>query len=220
MSKQDFFNWDPVHFALCPLGSLSTWTLSSSESGHMTLSPPRVVSTIGSVNSGICSRLVLSTWDSGPNGCLSTLILTTPESGYMTFCPRRIVSTKGFVNSGFCLGLLLSTWASVYLGVYLLRFCPLADLSTWHSAAVGLCPLLVLSTLDFAHVWFCLLGSQSTFVVVYLNSVYLGSLATWHSAHVGSCLLLVLSNGEFVHLGLCLLWFCPLESLFTKLTLN
>ena len=174
MSKQDFFNWDPVYFALCPLGSLSTWTLSTSESGHMTFSPPRVVSTIGSVISGFCSRLVLSTWDSGPTGCLTTLILTTPESGYMTFCPRRIVSTKGFVNSGFCLGLLLSTWASVHLGVYLLGFCPLEGLSTWHSAAVRLCPLLVLWTLDFAPVWFCLLGSEYTWVVVYFESAYLG----------------------------------------------
>ena len=158
MSKQDFFNWDPVHFALCPLGSLSTWTLSSSESGHMTLSPPRVVSTIGSVNSGICSRLVLSTWDSGPNGCLSTLILTTPESGYMTFCPRRIVSTKGFVNSGFCLGLLL-----YILGVLPHDILPMyVRVYYWES---------VLSTLDCAHFWFCLMGSLSTWDFVYFDSV-------------------------------------------------
>ena len=210
MSKQDVFNWDPVYFALCPLGSLSTWTWSTSESGHMTFSPRRVVSTICYVNSGFCSRLVLYPCDSGPTGCLSTLILSTRESGHMTFCPRRIVSTKGFVNSGFCLGLLLWTWASVYLGVYLLGFCPLAGLSTWHSAAVRLCPLLVLSTLGSAHVCFCLLGSQSTLVVVYLNSVYLGSLATWNSAHVGSCLLLVLSTLVCAHF-----WFCLMGSFFT-----
>ena len=170
MSKQDFFNWDPVYFALCPLGSLSTWTWSTLESGHVTFSPRRVVSTIGYVNSGFCSRLVLSPWDSGPTGCLSTLILSTRESGHMTFCPRRIVSTKGFVNSGFCLGLLLSTWASVHLGVHLLWICPLAGLSTWHSAAVRLYPLLILSTFGSAQVLFFLLRSQPSLMFVYLES--------------------------------------------------
>ena len=181
MSKQDFFNWDPVYFALCPLGSLSTLTLYTLESGHMTFSPRRVVSTIGSVNSGFCSRLVLSTWNSGPTGCLSTLIQSTWESGHMTFCPLRIVSTKGFVNSGYCLGLLLSTWASVHLGVYLLGFCPLAglfkigplgSLATWHSSHVGLFPLLFLSTLDCAQFWFCLLGSPFNWDFIYFASVH------------------------------------------------
>ena len=64
MSIQDFFNLNHVYLALCPLGSLSTWTLSTSQSGHMTFCPCRIVSTIGSVNSCLCSLLDPSTWES------------------------------------------------------------------------------------------------------------------------------------------------------------
>ena len=108
-----------VYLWVGPTGCLSTCILSTLESGHMTFLPRRIVPTIGSVNSGFYSHLVLSTW-----------ILSSREYGNMTFCPRRIVSTKGFVNSGFCLRLLRSIWESLHLEVYLLGFCPLESLAT------------------------------------------------------------------------------------------
>ena len=123
----------------------------------------------------------------------------------MKFCPSGIVSIICSVNSAFCSRLALSTWDSVQLGVCLLGFSPLASLATWHSAHVGLLPLLVLSTLLSAHVWFCLLGSLSNWVLVYLNSVHLGSLATWHSAQVELFPLLVLSTLDSAHVWLILL---------------
>ena len=156
----------------------------------MTFCPCRIVSTIGSVNSGLCSRLVLSSSKSVQLGvCLLEFYLTW-ESGYMTFCPRRIVSTISSMNSGFYLRLVLSTldyvhkglflfeimstWHSVHLGVWLRWFCLLASLATRHSAHVGLCLLLILSTMGSAHVWLCLLWSQSILVVFYFESVNLG----------------------------------------------
>ena len=92
----------------------------------------------------------------------------------MTFCPHRIVSTLGFGNSGFFSRVLLTSWESVHLGVCLLGICPLESLSTRNSSHVGLCPLLVLSTLDFANCWFSLIGSPSNWMFVYLDSVHLG----------------------------------------------
>ena len=107
----------------------------------MTYSPCRIVSTIGSVNSGFCSRFVLPTWD----------------------C----------VHKGLFLFEIMPTWHSVHLRVWLLGFCSLVSLATRHSARLGLLSLLVLSALDSAHAWFCLLGGQSTWVNVYLESVHL-----------------------------------------------
>ena len=108
----------------------------------------------------------------------------------MTFCPYRIVSTAGSINFGFCSRFVLSTWEyfhkglflfeimsiwhSVPLGVCLLSSCPLGSLATRHSAHVGLSLLMVLSTLDCANFWFCLLGSPSNRVFGYLDSVHLG----------------------------------------------
>ena len=66
---------------------------------------------------------------------------------------------------------------------------------------------MILSTLGSAHVRFCLLGTQSNWVLVYLNSIYLGSLATRHSAQVGLCILLIQST-----LGSAHLWFLLLGS--------
>ena len=61
---QDSSNWDLVHFALRPVGSLSTLTLSILESGYMRFCPCRIVPTIDFVNSGFFSHMVLSTWKS------------------------------------------------------------------------------------------------------------------------------------------------------------
>ena len=196
------YSWHSVHMGVwllgfCTLGSLPIWQLV-----HKILSPRLALSNL--------VRLTLSSlllWIC-PTRCLSSWILSTLESGHMTFSPRRIVSTIGYVNSGFCSRLALSTWDSVQLGVCLLGFCPLANLATWHSAHVGLLPLLVLTTLLSAHGWFCLLGSLSNWVFVYLSSVHLGSLATWHSAKVGLCPLLILSTLDSAHI-----WFCLLRSL-------
>ena len=127
ISIQDFFfNWDLVHFALCLVGSLTIWTP--------------------------------STWG----------------FGHVTFCPHRIVSTIGSVNSGICSCWVLSSWKSVQLGVWLLGIRVLGSLAAWHSAHVGMCPLLVLSTLNFAHVWSSLLVILSNWVFVYLDFFPLG----------------------------------------------
>ena len=105
------------------------------------------------------------------------------------------------------------TICSVYLGVS-----PPGWVSTRNQFTCGschmticpsrMCPLLVRSTLLSLHVWFCLLGSLSNWVFVYLNSVHLEGLATWHSSHVGLCPLLILSTLLSAHV-----WFCLLGSL-------
>ena len=82
----------------------------------------------------------------------------------------------------------MPTWHSFHLGVWLLGFCPLGSPATRDCAHQGLCSLLVLSNLDSAHVLVRLFGSQSNWVLVYLNSVYLGSLQhdilpTWDCVH-------------------------------------
>ena len=130
-----------VHLGVSSSGGLSTWILSTWESGHITICPRRIVSTMGSINSGYYSRLVLSTWD--------------------------------YVHKGHFLFEIMPTWHSVHLRVWLLGSCPLVSLATRHSARLGLLSLLVLSALDSAHAWFCLLGGQSTWVNVYLESVHL-----------------------------------------------
>ena len=91
-----------VYLGFCPTGCLPTWILSTSESGHMTFCPCRIVSTIGSVNSAFRSCLVLTSLESVQlEGCLLEFCLLW-ESGHMTFSPNRIVSTIGSVNSGLC----------------------------------------------------------------------------------------------------------------------
>ena len=89
----------------------------------------------------------------------------------MTFSPRRIVSTLGSVQTGFRSLFVPSIWESVLLGVCLLWVCPLGSLASWHSAFVGFCPLLVLSTLDCAHFLFRLLGSLSTCDFIFFDSL-------------------------------------------------
>ena len=170
-------------------GWLFTWSLSSWELSNMTFCSSCCVSTNGSVNLGFCSDLVLSTWDyvhegifllrSCTLGILFTWVFDYLDSVHLGVCPHDNQSTKFSacdkvfqISSGS--PLVLSLFESVQLGVYLPGFCTLWSLATWHSFQVGLCPLLVLSTLDCAHFWFCLLGSQSTWVVVYLESVHLG----------------------------------------------
>ena len=76
-----------------PTWCLSSWILSTLESGHMTVSPSRIVSTIGSVKSGLCSLLVLSTWESVHlGGCLHGISslgsLATWQSVHKVLCPR------------------------------------------------------------------------------------------------------------------------------------
>ena len=100
-------------------------------------------------------------------------------------------------------------FGTVYLGV-----CRPGTLST-----------LIPSTLDAAHVWFNLTGSQSTWVFAFLilstrKSVHMTNfklriVSTASSVQSGLCSLLVLSTRESVHLGVCLLGICPLGSLAT-----
>ena len=92
----------------------------------------------------------------------------------MTFYQNRIFSIIGSVNSGFYSRLFLSTWESGFQGVYDFGIYLIGSLVTSNSAHMGFCPLRILSTLDSALVCFCLLGSLSTWVFLYLDSVHLG----------------------------------------------
>ena len=103
-----FSNRDPVHFALGPLGSLSTWALSIRGSGYMTFCPSRIVSTIDSINSGFCSRLVLSSWKSvqlgvcHPGFC-PLWSLAIWHSLQIGLCPLLVLSTLDCAHFRFCL---------------------------------------------------------------------------------------------------------------------
>ena len=143
-------------------GWMSTWNVSTWESGHMTFLPDRIVSSIGSVNSRLCSLLVLSTWESVHLRLYLLWFcplddLSTCHVAHVGLCPLLVLSALDSAHPWFCLLGSLSNWVFVYLNSVHLR-----SLATWHSAHVGLCPLLILSTLGSAHVWFRLLGSQST----------------------------------------------------------
>ena len=137
----------------------------------MTFFPRWCVSTHGSVNSGFCSRLVLSTWDSVHLGVCLLGFCPLGSLATWHYAPSRIVSTIDSVNSGFCQRMDLSTWESVHPGGCLLGISSFGNLATWHSAHVGLCLLLVQSTLDCAHFWFCLPRSPSTWDFIYSDSV-------------------------------------------------
>ena len=196
---------------ICQLGSLATW-----HSAHVGLCPLLVLSTVGSAHVWLILCGILSTW-----------VFNYLDSVHLGVCPYDSQSTKLSsrdmvfqISSGS--PLVLSLFEPVQLGVCLPGFCPLWSLATWHSLQAGLCPLLVLSNLDCAHFWFCLLGCQSTWVVVYMESVHSGvwlhdSESTKFSAHdkvfqisLGSPL--ALSFCESVQLGVCLPGFCPLWS--------
>ena len=126
-----------------------------------------------------------------PYGTLSSLILSAQKSVHMTFCPRRIVFTIGSVNSGFCPRWVLSSWKSVQPGAWLLGIRLLGSLAAWHSAHVGLCPLMVLSTPDSAYIWFCQLGIMFMKVFFYLRSCTLGNLSNWVLDYLDSVQLIV-----------------------------
>ena len=149
--------WALSFFWVCPTWCLSSWFLSTLESGHMTFSPNRIVSTICSVNSAFCSRLAYSTWDSIYLGVFLLGIcplesLATWHSAHVAVCPLMVLSTLDSAHVWFCLLRSLCNWVFVYLNsIYL------GSLATWHSAHLGLCQLLYRWTLDSTYVWFYLL---------------------------------------------------------------
>ena len=166
---------------VCPLESSATW-----HSAHVGVCPLMVLSTLDSAQIWFCLLWILFMNEyfylrSCTLGILFTWVFDYLDSVHLGVYPYDSQSTKFCardkvlqISSGS--PLVLSLFESVQHGVCLPGFCPLWSLTTWQSAQVGLCPLLVLSTLDCAHFWFCLLGSQSTWVVVYLESVHLGVL--------------------------------------------
>ena len=118
--------------------------------------------TCGSVNLGV-----------NPPGWLSTWNRSTLESINMTVSPHRSLPAIRSFQSGL-VHLLFRLFVLVQLSVCLVGFCLLWSLATWHSFHVGLFPLLVLSTLECSHFWFCLHGSPSIWVYVYFQSVHMG----------------------------------------------
>ena len=183
-SRLAYSTWDSIYLGVgllgvCPLESLATW-----HSAHVGVCPLMVLSTLDSAHIWFCLLGIMFMKEyfylrSCTLGILFTWVFDYLDSVHLGVCPHDSRSTKLSawdkvfqISSGS--PLVLSLFESVQLGVYLPGFCTLWSLATWHSFQVGLCPLLVLSTLDCAHFWFCLLGSQSTWVVVYLESVHLG----------------------------------------------
>ena len=96
----------------------------------MTFCQLRFASTIGSVNSGFGSRLVVFSSKFVKLGVVSLGFSLSWESGNMIFCPRKIVSNIVSVNSGFCSRLVLSTMEWVHLGFCHLGIFPLGSLAT------------------------------------------------------------------------------------------
>ena len=145
MFIRDFF-----YLRSCPLGILFIWVFGYLDSVLLgvwpkDIRPSRIVLNIGSVNSGFCSRFVLSTW-----------ILSTWEFGHMTFsyvglCPLNVLST---LDSAYvCFGPFesLFTWAfSTWI------------LSTWESGHMTFCPHRIVSTIGSVNSRFCSVLVQST----------------------------------------------------------
>ena len=112
-----------IYLGVCPPGCLSTWNLSTRQSGYMTFSSRRIVFTYGSVNTGLSLGVVLFTWDyvhlglcllgSCPLGSLAKL-----HSAHVRLCSLLFLSTLDSANFG-----------SLYLGV-----CPPGFLFTWNLA--------------------------------------------------------------------------------------
>ena len=184
-----------ARFWFCLVGSPSTWDFMYFDSVHSKVCPHDELLTKECVNSWFCLFCILLTFASVylglcPFVCLSTWNRSIWKHVHMIFCQLKIVSTISCVNSELCSFLVLSTWDYVHTGLLLIgilstlhsvhlvlnRFwiCLLGSLAKWHFAHVGLYPLLVLSTLGSAKVRFGLLGSQSSWVFVYLESVHLG----------------------------------------------
>ena len=177
-----YSTWDSIYLGVCllgvcPLESLATW-----HSAHVGVCPLMVLPTLDSAQIWFCLLGIMFMKEyfylrSCTLGILFTWVFDYYDSVHLGVWPHDSQSTKFSawdkvfqISSGS--PLVLSLFESVQLGVYLPGFCTLWILATWHSFQVGLCPLLVLPTLDSAHFWFCLLGRQSTWVVVYLESVH------------------------------------------------
>ena len=183
-SRLAYSTWDSIYLGgclleVCPLESLATW-----RSAQVGVCPLMVLPTLDSAQIWFCLLGIMFMKKyfylrSCTLGILFTWVFDYLDSVHLGVCPHDSQSTKFSacdkvfqISSGS--PLVLSLFESVQLGVYLPGFCTLWSLATWQSFQVGLCPLLVPSTLDGAHFWYCLLGSQSTWVVVYLESVHLG----------------------------------------------
>ena len=85
----------------------------------MTFCLRRIVSTVGSVNSGFCSRVVLSTLESVHLGVRLLKIsqlgsLSTRHSANVGLCPLLVLSTLDCANCWFRLLGSLSIWVFVY----------------------------------------------------------------------------------------------------------
>ena len=120
-----------VFLEVCLTGCLSTWILSTLESGHMPFCPRSIVSTIGSIKSVFYPRLVLSAWDYVHKGLFLFEIISTLHSVHLgvcllVFCPLGSLATWHSPNVWLCPLLVLSTLDSSHAW-----FCLLRSLSTW-----------------------------------------------------------------------------------------
>ena len=157
---------------------MSTWNLSTWKSGLKTFFPRRIVSSIGSVNSGMFSLLVLSTWESVH---LSVCLLS--------ICTLGSMAAWHSAHVGLCLLLVLTILdsyhiRSVFLGVCPTRFLSTWILSTWKPVHIIFCHLRIVSTIGCVHSTFCSLLVLSTWHYVYTGLFLIGILSTLLSVHL------------------------------------
>ena len=171
---------------------MSTWNLYTWESGHITFCPRRIVTTKGIVNSGFCTCLLPSTWESVNLGFY-----------LLAFCLLGGLDIWNFAHVGCCQLLRLSTLDSTHIWFYVLgnmlikdffyfRSCPLGILFTlmlvyWNSVHLGFGPYdsqsvsphrsaPAIRSLQYGlvHLLFDLFVRRSNWVFVYLDFVYFG----------------------------------------------
>ena len=193
-----------VYLGVGPPGCLSTWKVYTLVSGQMTFCPRRIVSTIGSVNSGFCSRLDLSSWESVQ---VDVYLLGFCQ---LENCAHDILPIEDCVKDWFCQLWIVLTFGSVYLVVSPRGWLSTWNHFTWESGHMTFCPRRIVSTIDSVNYGFC-----PRVVLSACESVQLGvclpgfcprwSLVTWHSLQMGLCPILVLSTLDFAHVWYCLL---------------
>ena len=166
----------------------------------MTFCPCRIVSTIGSMNSGFYLRLVLSTLDYVHKGLFLFEIMSTWHSVHLGvwllgFCLFRSLATRHSAHVGLWILLILSTLGSAYLWFFLLG--SQSTLVDFFLEIVYLGVLLhdILPKWDCVHFLFCQLCILLAFGLFYLGFYLPGCLLTWN-----------LSSWKFGNMTFCPRW--------------
>ena len=191
----------------------------------MSFFPRSIVSSFGSVKSGLCSLLVLSTSESVHLGffLLGFCPLwsrATWHSAHVGLFPLLALSTLDSADVWFCLLRSQSTWVNVYLESVHSEVCAHDELLTKKGVHHLFCQFWILLTLGSVFLGDSPPGWMSTWNLSTWKSGIMSFfprsiVSSFGSVKSGLCSLLVLSTSESVHLGFFLLGFCPLWSLAT-----